>query len=424
MGMTLTEKILASHSSQQNVSPGEIINMRLDMVMANELSAILTFDILGQWGVDKVFDSEKVCLIPDHFTPNKDIRTARITKTVREFARRHNIKHYYEQGRAGIEHVVIAEKGLVFPGETMIGGDSHTCTSGALGAFATGVGSTDIAAALLIGETWIKVPPTIKIEYSGKPGDYVHGKDLIIYTLSKLGTDFATYRAIEYCGDVFHYLAMSDRLTMSNMAVEAGAKNGIFAVDDTTVDFLKQTNRYIDEKPEIEMLKPDDDAVYEKAFNFDVSELEPQVAFPHSPGNGHPVSDAKDIKIDQVVIGACTNGWYEDMRLAASVLKGRKISPDVRVIVIPGSVAVQQKCIKDGLAEIFIESGCVFSTSTCGPCIGGHMGVLGPDEVCVSTTNRNFLGRMGDRTSISYLSNPAIAAASAIAGRIAHPDEL
>ncbi len=424
MGMTLTEKIMASHSGESQVSPGEIINMKLDIVMANELSAVLTFDILENWGVDRIFDPEKVCLIPDHFTPNKDIRSAAISKTVREFAHRHKIKHYYEQGRAGIEHAVIAEKGLVFPGETMIGGDSHTCTSGALGAFATGVGSTDIAAALLTGDVWMRVPPTIKLEYNGKPKDYVHGKDLIIYTLSQLGTSFATYKAIEYTGNSFRYFSIADRLTMSNMSIEGGGKNGIFAVDDITVDFLKRTERYKNAPEDIVMIKPDDDAVYEKHLVFDISDLEPQVAFPYSPDNGHPVSDAENIQIDQVVIGTCTNGWYEDMKLAASVLKGRKIHPNVRAIVIPGSVAVQQRCIREGLAEIFIDAGCVFSTSTCGPCIGGHMGVLGPEEVCVSTTNRNFVGRMGAKTSKSYLANPAIAAASAVAGRIAHPYEL
>ncbi|MBD3170107.1 MAG: homoaconitate hydratase family protein [candidate division Zixibacteria bacterium] len=424
MGMTLTEKILSEHSGKEKVIPGEIINMKLDMVMANELSAMLTFDILNQWGVEKIFNPEKVCLIPDHFTPNKDINAATISKTVREFAKKHKIKHYYEQGRAGIEHAVIAEKGLVFPGETMIGGDSHTCTSGALGAFATGVGSTDIAAAFLTGEVWIKVPPSIKLEYIGKPKEYVYGKDLIIYTLTKYGTDFATYMALEYGGDAFKHFKISDRLTMANMAIEAGGKNGIFPVDDITIKFLKETDRYRTGDTEIKEMTPDDDAEYHARHKIDVSEIEPQVAFPYSPGNGHPVSEAKDIKIDQVVIGTCTNGWYQDMALAASVFKGRKVHPDVRVIVIPGSVAIQQKCIKDGLAEIFIESGCVFSTSTCGPCIGGHMGVLGPEEVCVSTTNRNFLGRMGERTSKSYLTNPAVAAASAVAGHIAHPDEL
>ncbi|MCP4631750.1 MAG: 3-isopropylmalate dehydratase large subunit [candidate division Zixibacteria bacterium] len=424
MGLTLTEKILASHCGKTTVVPGEILNISLDMVMANELSAILTFDILKQWGVEKVFDPEKVCLIPDHFTPNKDIHAAKISKIVREFANRHNIKHYYEQGRAGIEHAVIAEKGIVFPGETMIGGDSHTCTAGALGAFATGVGSTDIAAALLTGEVWIKVPPSIKIEYKGKPKDYVHGKDLIIYTLSALGTSFATYKSLEYYGETFKNLKISDRLSMANMAIETGGKNGIFAVDDITIDYLKQTDRYKNGETEINMLQPDEDAEYEQAFSFDISDIEPQVAYPHSPGNGHSVSEAKDIKIDQAVIGSCTNGWYEDMKLAASVFKGRKIHPDVRVVILPGSVAIQKKCIRDGLAEIFIDAGCIFSTSTCGPCIGGHMGVLGPDEVCVSTTNRNFLGRMGDSTSKVYLANPAIAAASAIAGKIAHPDKL
>jgi len=424
MGMTLTEKIMASHSGKPTVQPGETINMRLDMVMANELSARLTFDILEQWNVEKVFDPDKVILIPDHFTPNKDILSAKITKVVREFAHRHKIKHYYEQGRAGIEHAVIAEKGLVFPGETLIGGDSHTCTSGALGAFATGVGSTDIAAALLTGEIWMRVPPTIKIEYQGKPGKYIYGKDLIIHTLSQLGTSFATYKAIEYGGDSLRYLAITDRLTMANMAIEAGGKNGIFEVDDVTIGYLRRTSRYLEKPQDIIKLRADKDADYENSFMLDISGLEPQVAFPFSPGNGHPISDAKDIKIDQVVIGTCTNGWFEDMKLAASVLKGRQIHPHVRVIVIPGSVAIQQRCIKEGLAEIFIDSGCVFSTSTCGPCIGGHMGVLGPDEVCVSTTNRNFVGRMGDKTSKSYLVNPAIAAASAIAGQIMHPDNL
>jgi 3-isopropylmalate/(R)-2-methylmalate dehydratase large subunit len=425
MGMTLTEKILAAHCRREEVRPGEIVNVSLDMVMANELSAMLSLDILQQWGIEKVFDPHKICLIPDHFTPNKDIYTARITAAVREFAKKHKIKHYYEQGRAGIEHAVLAEKGIVFPGETLVGGDSHTCTMGAVGAFATGVGSTDISAVFLTGEIWLKVPPTIKLEYNGKPGNYVHGKDLIIHTLSVLGTDFATYCALEYSGDVFQkYFTMADRFTMANMAIESGAKNGIFPVDDITMSYLKQTDRYRNDKPEIQPLRPDEDAEYMSVESFDISDLEPQVAFPHSPGNGRPVSEVKDVKVDQAVIGTCTNGWYEDMKLAASVLKGRKVHPDVRVIVIPGSVAIQRKCVREGLAEVFIDSGCVFSTSTCGPCIGGHMGVIGPEEVCISTTNRNFLGRMGDRTSKVYLCNPAIAAASAVAGRIAHPDEL
>jgi len=419
MGMTITEKILCAHTDHKEVRPGMLINAKVDIALGNDITAPIAIAEFRKTGAAKVFDKDKVVLVPDHFTPNKDISSAEQSKILRDFAREQGLTYYYEVGEVGVEHALLPEQGVALPGDLIIGADSHTCTYGALGAFSTGVGSTDFAAAMLTGEAWFKVPETIKVVFHGSLNKWVSGKDLILHLIGLIGVDGALYRALEFCGETVSRLTMADRFTIANMVVEAGAKNGIFAPDRVTKDYVEKRARR-----SYKFYASDRDAEYAQVIEIDVTQIEPQVAFPFSPGNGHPISDAKDIKIDQVVIGTCTNGWFEDMKLAASVLKGRQIHPHVRVIVIPGSVAIQQRCIKEGLAEIFIDSGCVFSTSTCGPCIGGHMGVLGPDEVCVSTTNRNFVGRMGDKTSKSYLVNPAIAAASAIAGQIMHPDNL
>lgn len=424
MGMNITEKILANHCGKSKVTPGEIINARVDLAMANELSAQLAIKEFDDWGMTKLFDSNKVALIPDHFTPNKDITSANIAKKVREFAWKHNIKFYIEQGRAGIEHAVMAERGMILPGEVLVGGDSHTSTCGAMGCFATGVGSSDIAYAWALGEIWLKVPYSMKLNLKGKLKPWVSGKDIILHIIKDISVDGATYMAMEFTGPGISQLNMADRFTMANMSTEAGSKNGIFPVDDETLQYVKNTERYKLEKPEFKIYESDHDAEYESEKEYDMSGIEPQVACPFSPGNVKPLSDVEKLPIDAVIIGTCTNGWIEDMRRAAAVFKGHKVHPKVRVIVIPGSTWIQKQAIQEGLAEIFIESGCIFSTSTCGPCIGGHMGVLAEKERCVSTTNRNFVGRMGHPTAEIYLTNPAVAAASAILGRIAGPDEL
>jgi 3-isopropylmalate/(R)-2-methylmalate dehydratase large subunit len=424
MGKTIAEKILADRAGLDSVVPGQIVTVPVDIAMANELSAALSIKELDSWGVDKLYDPEKICLIPDHFTPNKDLNAAGISKKVREFAKRHNVKWYFEVGRAGIEHAVLPLEGVILPGQIMIGGDSHTCTAGAINCFATGVGSTDIAAAWAAGEVWLKVPHSAKLNYNGKLNPHVYGKDLILYTLKDLTTSGATYMSLEYHGDVFDHLPMSDRFTMANMAIEAGGKTGIFEFDEKTRKLVESSPRYKDEKPSYKSFSADDDAEYALIREYDVSKIEPQIAKPFSPDNVCAVSEIKDMKIDQVVIGACTNGWLEDLSRAAEIFKGRKIHPDVRAIIIPGSQTIARQAFDLGLPQIFINAGCVFSTSTCGPCIGGHMGVLGEGEVCVSTTNRNFKGRMGHLTSEVYLANPAVAAASAVMGRIGSPEEL
>jgi 3-isopropylmalate/(R)-2-methylmalate dehydratase large subunit len=424
LGQTIAQKIIADHAGREEVTPGEIVTVPVDIAMANELSAALSIKVLGEWGVDRLFDPEKVSLIPDHFTPAKDINAAGIAKSVRDFARRHDVKWYFEVGRAGIEHAVLPLEGVILPGQIMIGGDSHTCTAGAINCFATGVGSTDIACAWATGEVWLKVPQSARLTYAGSPGPHVYGKDLILYTLKDLTTSGATYMSIEYHGDVFDHLLMADRFAMANMAIEAGAKTGIFNFDEKTKALVESSPRFKSEKPAYKTYAADDDAHYALERDYDVSNIEPQVACPYSPDNVGPVSEIGDVKIDQVVIGACTNGWLEDMIRAAEIFKGRKIHRDVRVIVIPASQAIAREAFELGIPQIFIDAGCVFSTSTCGPCIGGHMGVLGDNEVCVSTTNRNFTGRMGHVTSKVYLTNPAVAAASAIMGQIGSPDEL
>jgi 3-isopropylmalate/(R)-2-methylmalate dehydratase large subunit len=416
--LTLTEKILAAHSGKAIVSPGEFLNVRVDMVLANDITAPLAIKEFHRLGVKKVFDTSKVVLVPDHFCPNKDILSAEQAKLLREFASTYKTL-YFEVGRMGIEHVLLPEQGLVLPGDVVVGADSHTCTYGALAAFATGMGSTDIAVAMATGEIWMKVPPTIKYVYRGKLGKWVGGKDLILHTIGAIGVDGALYSAMEFTGEAIEALPIDGRLTMANMAIEAGGKAGIFRVDAKTKAYLKGRA-----KRQYQIYQPDDNAEYAKVIEYDVSTLEPQVAFPHLPSNTKPVSQAKGIKIDQAVIGSCTNGRLDDLKVAAKILKGKKIHPDIRCIVIPGSQQIYLTAMRDGLIKIFIEAGCVVSTPTCGPCLGGYMGVLAAGERCVSTTNRNFVGRMGSPKSEVYLANPAVAAASAIMGRIASPDEV
>jgi 3-isopropylmalate/(R)-2-methylmalate dehydratase large subunit len=419
MGMTITEKILAAHSGRERVRPGEIVMVGVDVVLANELSAALAIDEFKKIeGAERIADPEGAIFVPDHFTPNKDISTARLVSRVREFALQQNAR-WFEVGRAGIEHCVLPQHGIVGPGQVIIGGDSHTTTYGALGAFATGVGSTDVAVAWAIGETWLRVPPTVKVTYRGRLRPWVRGKDLILYTIKQLTVDGATYMAMEFHGETLRELPMAGRFTMANMSIEAGAKNGIFHVDEVTREFLGSVGHtgYTE-------FSSDSDAEYVREVEIDAGEIEPQIAFPSIPENARPVSEAGDVRIDQVVIGTCTNGWIEDMREAAHVLRGQKVAQHVRCIIVPGSQEIQKQMVREGLMEIFMEADCIVSTSTCGPCIGGHMGVLGDHEVCVSTTNRNFVGRMGARSAEIYLANPAVAAASAIAGRIAGPDEV
>jgi 3-isopropylmalate/(R)-2-methylmalate dehydratase large subunit len=416
--LTLAEKILAAHCGREKVSPGELISVRVDLVLANDITAPLAIKEFRRIGVDRVFDPQKVVMVPDHFVPNKDIASAEQAKMMREFALEQGLV-YFEVGEMGIEHVILPEKGLVLPGDVVIGADSHTCTCGALGAFATGMGSTDIASAMATGEIWMRVPPTIKFVYHGRVGRWVSGKDLILYTIGDIGVDGAIYASMEFSGEAISSLTMEGRFTMANMAVEAGAKAGIFQVDEKTVDYVKPRA-----KRPYTVYEPDKDAAYSRVIEYDASVIEPQVAFPHQPSNTRPISRVGDIEIDQVVIGSCTNGRLEDLTVAAEVLRGRKVNKRVRCIIIPGSRDVYLEALQRGLLETFVESGAVVSTPTCGPCLGGHMGVLAAGERCVSTTNRNFVGRMGSPDSEVYLANPAVAAASAVLGRIGGPDIL
>ena len=416
--MTLAEKILAAHSGKGKVSPGEFINVRVDLVLANDITAPLAIKEFNRLGINKVYDPKKIVMVPDHFCPNKDILSAEQAKIMREFAHRYDLV-YFEVGRMGIEHVLLPEQGLVLPGEVAVGADSHTCTYGALGAFATGMGSTDIAVAMATGEIWMKVPPTIKFVYRGKLGKWVGGKDLILYTIGDIGVDGALYSVMEFTEEAIDALPMDGRFTMANMAIEAGAKAGIFRVDGETKKYVKaRANR------SYQVYQPDEDAEYTKTIEYDISRIEPQVAMPHLPSNVKPISQVGKIKIDQVVIGSCTNGRLDDLRLAARILKGRQVSPEVRCIIIPGTQQIYLDALREGLIETFIKAGAAASTPTCGPCLGGYMGVLAAGERCVSTTNRNFVGRMGSPQSEVYLVNPAVAAASAIMGRIASPEEI
>jgi len=419
MGMTMTEKILAKHAGIDVVKPGQLINCKLDMVLANDVTAppaIKEFEKIGK----PVFDNTKIALVPDHFTPNKDIKSAGLAKIVRDFAHKHNIVNYFEIGRVGIEHVILPEKGIVAPGMVTIGADSHTCTYGALGGFSTGVGSTDLGVALATGEAWFKVPETIKVNITGKKPKYICGKDVMLTLIGMIGVDGALYKALEFAGEGVKELNMTDRLTIANMAIEAGAKNGIFPVDDETLNYIKDrvTKPY-------EIVEADSDATYSQTVEINLSELKPVVAFPHLPENTHSVESIKEpITIDQVVIGSCTNGRLEDLAIAASILKGHKVHPNVRCIIIPGSQQVYLDAIHNGYVDTFIEAGAAVSTPTCGPCLGAHMGIMTAGERCVSTTNRNFRGRMGHVDSEVYLASPYVAAASAILGKIATPEEV
>ncbi|MGQ9823556.1 MAG: 3-isopropylmalate dehydratase large subunit [Desulfotomaculales bacterium] len=419
MSMTITEKILASAAGKEKVRPGEIVNVKVDLVLGNDITAPMAIQEFEKIGVPEVFDRNRVVLVPDHFVPNKDIKSAEQAKILREFARRQGLVYFYEVGRMGIEHCLLPEEGLVGPGDVVIGADSHTCTYGALGAFSTGVGSTDLAAAMALGEIWLKVPATLKFVYNGELPPWVGGKDLILSTIGDIGVDGAAYMAMEFTGPAIASLSMDGRFTMANMAVEAGAKNGIFLPDEKTEEYVRGRA-----KRPWRLFASDEDAEYARVYEYDVSGLVPQVAFPHLPENVRPVTEAGHVKVDQAVIGSCTNGRLEDLRLAAKVLEGKKVHPDVRLIVIPGTQKIYLEALQEGLIKIFIEAGGVVSTPTCGPCLGGYMGVLAAGERCIATTNRNFVGRMGHRESEVYLSNPAVAAASAIAGYIVSPEEV
>jgi len=419
MGMTITEKILANHAGKNFVEPGELIMADVDLALANDITGPVAIEEFKKAGGGKVFNQEKVALIPDHFAPNKDIKSAELCKSLREFAKEQNILHYYEVGRMGIEHALLPEQGIVLPGDLVIGADSHTCTYGALGAFSTGVGSTDLAFAMMTGQCWFKVPETIKFVYYGKLNKWITGKDLILHTIGDIGVDGALYKAMEFTGDAISFLSMDGRLTMANMAIEAGAKNGIINPDDITLEYIRSRA-----KRPYNIFKSDENAKYADIIEYNVENMQPKVALPHLPENVVDVDEASNIQIDQVVIGSCTNGRLEDMRLAASVIKGHKVHPYVRMIVIPATQQVYQEMMREGITEIFIEAGAAVSTPTCGPCLGGHMGVLAKGEKAVSTTNRNFVGRMGHPESEVYLASPLVAAASAIKGRIAHPKEV
>ena len=419
MGMTISEKILAAHARKDRVVPGELIEVDVDFALANDITAPIAIDRFRRAGAKKVFDPERLALVPDHFVPNKDIDSAIQCKLLRDFAREHGLRYYFEVGRMGIEHALLPEQGLVVPGDVVVGADSHTCTYGALGAFATGVGSTDLAAVMITGRIWFRVPSTIKFVYEGELRPWVTGKDLILYTIGQIGVEGARYRAMEFTGSAVGELSMDQRLTMANMAIEAGAKNGIIAPDMVTRvyvdDRARRPARYYESDP---------DASYDEVIPIDVSTIEPQVAVPHSPANARPVNEVGRIPIHQVVIGSCTNGRIEDLRLAAEVLKGRRVAPGVRCLIIPATQAIYRQAMEEGLFTTFLEAEAAISTPTCGPCLGGHMGILAPGERAVATTNRNFVGRMGHPQSEVYLSSPAVAAASAVLGRIGSPAEL
>ncbi len=419
MAMTMTEKILAHAAGLPEVHPGQLIMADLDMVLGNDITSPVAIKEFPRFGKDKVFDRTKIALVPDHFTPNKDIKAAEQCACVRAFASKEGITNYFEVGRVGIEHALLPEQGLVTAGDTVIGADSHTCTYGALGAFSTGVGSTDMAAGMAIGKAWFKVPSTIRFRLSGKFRPHVSGKDLILTIIGMIGVDGALYRAMEFSGDGVHSLTMDDRFTVANMAIEAGAKNGIFPVDDLTLQYLKEHGA-----AEPKIFASDPDAEFEKTIDIDLSQIVPTVSYPHLPENTHSAKDGKDIRIDQVVIGSCTNGRLSDLEAAARILKGRKIAPGVRCIIIPATQRIWLEAMHEGLFDIFVEAGCVVSTPTCGPCLGGYMGILAEGERCVSTTNRNFVGRMGHVRSEIYLASPEVAAASAVMGYIADPEEV
>lgn len=419
MGMTMTQKILAAHAGLESVAAGQLIEASLDLVLANDITGPVAIREAERLNKKTVFDKDKIALVPDHFAPNKDIKSAEHCKCVREYAKAQGITNYFEVGEMGIEHALLPEKGLIVAGETCIGADSHTCTYGALGAFSTGVGSTDMGAGMITGRAWFKVPSAIRVVLTGKPGKWVGGKDVILHLIGMIGVDGALYRSLEFTGDGVANLSMDDRFTIANMAIEAGAKNGIFPVDDKTVAYMKEHS-----DKAYTVYEPDEDAEYDETVTIDLGALEPTVAFPHLPENTKTVSESGHVEIDQVVIGSCTNGRIEDMRMAAKVLQGRKVKKGIRCIVIPATQAVYLQSIEEGLTQTFIQAGAIVSTPTCGPCLGGYMGILAAGERAVSTTNRNFVGRMGHVESEVYLASPAVAAASAVLGKISEPSEL
>ena len=419
MGMTMTQKILAAHAGLSDVKAGQLIEADLDLVLGNDITSPVAINEMKKLDTETVFDKDKIALVMDHFIPNKDIKSAENCKCCRDFACRHEISNYFDVGQMGIEHALLPEKGLVVAGDAVIGADSHTCTYGALGAFSTGVGSTDMAAGMVTGKAWFKVPSALKFELVGKPGGWVSGKDVILHIIGMIGVDGALYKSMEFTGEGIKNLTMDDRFTICNMAIEAGGKNGIFPVDDLAVQYMKEHS-----KREFTVYEADPDAEYDEVYTIDLSELKPTVAFPHLPENTKTIGSFGDITVDQSVIGSCTNGRIDDMRIAAKVMKGRKVAKNVRCIVIPATQEIYLQAMREGLLEIFIEAGAIVSTPTCGPCLGGYMGILAAGERCISTTNRNFVGRMGHVDSEVYLASPAIAAASAITGKISAPEEL
>ena len=426
MPMTMTQKILADHAGLDSVAPGDLIEAKLDYVMGNDVTTPPAIKVFEKLGVNDVFDKDRVLMIQDHFTPNKDIKSAELNKTMRCFAREHEIKHYYELGRRemGIEHVILPDNGIILPGDLVIGADSHTCTYGALGSFATGVGSTDLACAMARGVTWFRVPEAIRINLTGKLKEFVTGKDLILSIIGMIGVDGALYKSLEFAGEGIKALSMDGRLTVCNMAIECGAKNGIFPVDDCTLNYISKTNPERFAKSDYKVYTADEDAEYAQVLDIDLNDIDLTVALPHLPSNTKRASECKDLKIDQVVIGSCTNGRLEDIGMAAKLFRDKKVHEDVRCIVIPGSQKVYRQALDNGWLEILDDAGCVISTPTCGPCLGGHMGVLAKGERCVSTTNRNFVGRMGDVESEVILSGVPVAVSSAVLGRVGTPDEL
>ena len=419
MSMTMTQKILAAHAGVEKVEAGELILVSLDRVLGNDITSPVAIREFNKLGYTEVYDKEKVTMVMDHFAPNKDIKAAIQCKMCRDFCAEKEVVHFYDVGQMGVEHALLPEKGLVVSGDVVIGADSHTCTYGALGAFSTGVGSSDMACGMATGKAWFKVPSAIKFVLKGTPKPHITGKDVILHIIGKIGVDGALYRSMEFTGEGAHALSVTDRLTICNMAIEAGAKNGIFEVDDKTLSYIAERS---DRKPVV--YKADEDAVYDEVIEIDLSEIKPTVAFPHLPENTHTTDEIDEIKIDQVVIGSCTNGYYENIKEAAELMRGRKVAKGVRAIIIPATQEIYLRAMREGLLEVFIQAGCAVSTPTCGPCLGGHMGILAPKERAVATTNRNFVGRMGDPTSEVYLASPAVAAASAILGRIASANDL
>lgn len=419
MGMTMTQKILAAHAGLDSVKAGQLIEAKLDLVLGNDVTTPVAVKAFENIGVDKVFDKDKIAIVPDHFTPNKDIKSAEHCKIIRDFAHEKGITNYFEVGQMGIEHCLIPESGLAVPGDVIIGADSHTCTYGALGAFSTGVGSTDMGVGMARGVAWFKVPSALKFVLKNKPAKWVSGKDIILHIIGMIGVDGALYKSMEFAGDGLQYLTMDDRFTIANMAIEAGGKNGIFPVDEKTMEYVKEHSQ---KTPVV--YEADEDAEYDAVYEIDLSTLRPTISFPHLPENAKTIDEAKGLEIDQVVIGSCTNGRFSDLKIAADIIKGKKVDPRIRVIVLPGTQKIYLKCLEEGIAKAFVEAGAVFSTPTCGPCLGGHMGILAKGEKALSTTNRNFIGRMGHPESFVYLASPAVAAASALTGKITDPEDV